>query len=417
MSTAAPRPRVVIVGAGFGGLAALKALARAPADVVLVDRHNYHLFTPLLYQVATAGVEPESIAEPVRRIASGRGRADFRMAEVTSVDLEGRRVVTPEGDIPYDYLILAPGSDTNFFGLKRVAERAHGVKSLSEAVALRNHVLRRFEKAALEPDAARRAAMLTFLVIGGGPTGVEMTGALSELVRVLQRRDYRGIDLGPVRIVLLEAADRLLLPFRPELSEAAAEALRRKGVEVVLGAKVEDAADEGIRLADGTVIVSDTIVWAAGVLGSPLPLVPEVTRSRWGRVPVGPTLQLPGHPSAYVAGDLAYLEDETGAPLPMMAPVAIQQGDAAARNVLRRLAGREPVAFRYRNRGLMATIGRNKAVAQIGFLSLRGLLAWVIWLLVHLVWLIGFRNKLIVLLAWTWDYFLYDRSVRLITED
>jgi NADH dehydrogenase len=404
---------VVVVGAGFGGLTAAKILGRY-ARVLLIDRRNYHCFTPLLYQVATAGLEPEEIVQPVRRILSGK--TSFRLAEVTKVDLAARKVITPEGEIPYRYLVLALGSVTNFFGLRSVKERAFGIKDLREAVALRNHVLRQFEKAALEVDEQKRAALLTFVIVGGGPTGVEMAGAVCELVAILKRRDYQDVALQDVGVILLEAADRLLLPFRPALSHAALQALREKGVEVMLGARVADATRESVHLADGRVIYSHTIIWTAGVLGNPLELEPDVDRQR-SRISVLPTLQLPGHPEVYVVGDLAFLEDRHGVPLPMMAPVAIQQGEAAAKNILHDMRGERLRPFRYRNHGIMATIGRTKAVAQIGFLSLRGFTAWVAWLVVHLIWLIGFRNKLIVLLAWAWDYFLYDRSVRVITDD
>lgn len=405
---------VIVVGAGFGGLAAAKILGRY-ARVLLIDRHNYHCFTPLLYQVATAGLEPEEIVQPVRRILSGK--TSFRLAEVTKVDLAARKVITPEGEIPYHYLVLALGSVTNFFGLRSVKEQAFGIKDLQEAVALRNHVLRQFEKATLKGDEQSRAAMLTFVIVGGGPTRVEMAGAVCELVAVLKRRDYRDVGLEDVRVILLEAADRLLLPFRPTLSNTALQALREKGVEVILGARVADATRESVHLADGRVIYSHTIIWAAGVLGNPIQLEPEVQRRQSGRIPVQPTLQLPDYPEVYIVGDLAFLEDEQGSPLPMMAPVAMQQGEAAAMNILYQMRRRAPRPYHYRNRGMMATIGRTKAVAQIGFLSLRGFIAWITWLVVHLMWLIGFRNKLIVLLAWAWEYFLYDRSVRLITDE
>jgi len=405
---------VIVVGAGFGGLAAAKILGKH-ASVLLIDRHNYHCFTPLLYQVATAGLEPEEIAQPVRRILSGN--TFFLLAEVTKVDLAARKVITPEREIPYLYLILAPGSVTNYFGLRSVEEQAFGLKDLQEAVVLRNHILRQFEKATVEGDEQSRAAMLTFVIVGGGPTGVEMAGAVSELVAVLKRRDYRGVGLEDVRVILLEAADRLLLPFRPALSDTALQALRGKGVEVVLGAKLADATRGSVQLADGRVIHSHTVIWAAGVLGSPIQLEPEVLRRQSARIPVQPTLQLPDYPEVYIVGDLAFLEDDQGSPLPMMAPVAMEQGKAAAENILNDMKGKSLQPFRHRKRGMMATIGRTKAVAQIGFLSLRGFAAWVVWLVAHLMWLIGFRNKLIVLLAWAWDYFLYDRSIRVITDD
>ena len=405
---------VIVIGAGFGGLTAARILGRR-AGVLLIDRHNYHCFTPLLYQVATAGLEPEEIAQPVRRVLGGT--VSFRLTEVTKVDLSARKVITKEGAIPYSYLVLAPGSVTNFFGLGSAERQAFGIKDLPEAVALRNHILRQFERAILEADAGERASLLTFVVVGGGPTGVEMAGALAELVAVLRKRDYSGVDLAEARVILLEATERLLLAFRPPLGRAAQEALEEKAVEVIPGARVSDVTSQAVSLTDGRVIRSHTMIWAAGVLGSPLQLEPEVERRQSGRIPVLPTLQLSGHPEVYVVGDLAFLEDRRGVPLPMMAPVAIQQGETAARNILHDMQGENLRPFRYKHRGMMATIGRTKAVAQIGFLSLRGFTAWIAWLVVHLVWLIGFRNKLIVLLAWAWDYLLYDRSVRLITDD
>jgi NADH dehydrogenase len=411
---AADLPHVVIVGAGFGGLRAARSLARAPLRVTLVDRRNYHLFQPLLYQVATAGLAPEDIAHPVRAILRRQRNLTFRLAEVTGVDLSARRLLTSTGDIPWDALILAPGGATHWFGLDGVARHAFGLKSIEEAVAIRNHVLRMFELGVQEPDADQRRAMLTFVVAGGGPTGVESAGALSELIRLVLRKDYPELDFKDVRVVLLEAADRLLGPMPERLSEFAAEILWHKHVEVRFGARVTSFDGERVLLQGGEVIPARTLVWAAGARGSPLaerlglPLGPQ------GRVPVRPTLQLLQHDRVFVVGDAAYLESPEGGALPMMAPVARQQAEVAARNAMRLLAGRELESFRYRDPGTLATIGRGAAVARIGRFRFHGFFAWVAWLVVHIFFLIGFRNRLLVLINWAWDYFFYERAVRLV---
>ena len=408
-------PTVVIVGAGFGGLRAARALRRAPVQVVLVDRNNYHLFQPLLYQVATAGLEPEQIAKPVRAILRGQQNLDFRMVEVTGVDLAGRRVLTSDSPIPYDFLIIAAGAETNFFGLSGVERHGFGLKDVSDAVRIRNQVLACFERAMLEPDPERRRALLTFVVVGGGPTGVEMAGALAELTRLVLVKDYPRLNLKDVRVLLLEAGDRVLLGMPPRLSEIAAATLWKKHVEVRHGATVADFDGSCARLKSGEVIPARTLVWAAGVRAAPLVGGLGVPTARLGRVPVMPTLQLAAHAEVFVVGDAAYLE-AAGEPLPMMAPVAIQMAETVADNIARRLRGEPAVPFRYRNPGSLATIGRNAAVARIYGISFKGFPAWVAWLVVHLIQLIGFRNKLFVLINWAWDYFFYDRAVRLITR-
>jgi NADH dehydrogenase len=409
------RPVVVIVGAGFGGLRAAKALRRAPVDVLLVDRNNYHLFQPLLYQVATAGLEPEEIAKPVRAILRSAPNFDFRLTAVTGVDLAGRVLRTGDGQIPYDFLVLACGAQTNFFGLSAVEQHGFALKDIPDAVRIRNHVLSCFEQAVFEPDPARRRALLTFAIVGGGPTGVEMAGALSELIRLVLVKDYRRLNLKDVRVLLLEAGDRVLAGFPPRLSEAAAATLRKKHVEVRSGAAVADYDGASARLQSGEVIPSHTLIWAAGVRAAPLAGQLGVPTAHLGRVVVEPTLQLAGHPEVFVIGDSAFLEAQ-GPSLPMMAPVAMQMGDTAAENIRRVLGGDPPAPFRYRNPGTLATIGRNAAVARIHGVSFTGFPAWVVWLVVHLIQLIGFRNRLIVLTNWAWDYFFYDRAVRLITR-
>ena len=378
------RPTVVVVGGGFGGLRAARALRRVPVDVVLVDRHNYHLFQPLLYQVATAGLEPEQIAKPVRAILRGQANFEFRMSEVTGLDSGAKRLLTRDGAIAYDYLILAVGGETNYFGLESVPRHGFGLKDIPEAIRIRNHVLHAFERAMLEHDPERRRAELTFIVVGGGPTGVEMAGALSELIRLVLVKDYPRLNMKDVRVLLVEATDRLLGPMPARLREAAAETLWRKHVEVRFGATVADYDGERVLLKSGEVIPARTLVWAAGVQAVSLTTRLGLPTGRQGRIPVADTLDVPGHPGVYVIGDAAYLEVD-GQPLPMMAPVAIQMAETAAQNIGRQVAGELPLAFRYRDPGSLATIGRNAAVAYIRGIAFTGFPAWVVWLVVHIM--------------------------------
>jgi len=407
---------VVIVGGGFGGLNAARALRRAPVQVVLLDRNNYHLFQPLLYQVATAGLEPDQIAKPVRAILRGQKNFDFRMVEVSGVDFNDRRLQTSAGPIAYDFLILAHGGETNFFGLDAVRTHGLSLKDIPDAVEIRNHVLTCFEQAMLEPDPERRRARLTFVVVGGGPTGVEMAGALSELIRLVLVKDYPRLNIKDVRILLLEATDQLLAAMPERLREAAGRTLWRKWIEVRFSASVADFDGERVRLKSGEVIPAHTVIWAAGVKAAALNAALGLAPGRQGRIAVEPTLQLPGHPEVYLIGDASYVEDH-GAPLPMVAPVAIQMAQAAAQNIVRVLRGKPLQTFRYRDQGTLATIGRNAAVAHVFGLELSGFPAWVMWLVVHIIQLIGFRNKLFVLLNWAWDYFFYERAARLITRE
>lgn len=404
----------MIVGAGFGGLRLARALRRAPVRVVMLDRHNYHLFQPLLYQVATAGLEPEQIARPVRAILGRQANFDFRMVEVTGLDVAERRVQTHAGPVAYDYLVLAIGGATNFYGRRGVRRHGFELKDIPDALALRNHVLRCFEEAILETDPDRRRALLTFAVVGGGPTGVETAGALSELIRLVLARDYPRLNLNDTRVLLLEAADRLLASMSPPLSTAAATTLWRKHVEVRFGASVDDYDGVQLRLQSGEIIPAGTLVWAAGVKAAPLAEQIGLDTGPQGRLRVTPTLQVQGHSEIFVIGDAAHV-DAPGAPLPMVAPVAMQMADTAATNIRRLMAGAALETFRFRNPGTLATIGRNAAVAQIGPFAFKGFVAWLVWLAIHLVRIIGFRNKLAVLLNWAWDYFFYDRGARLIT--
>jgi NADH:ubiquinone reductase (H+-translocating) len=409
-------PHIVIVGAGFGGLHATHALAGKPARVTLIDKRNYHLFQPLLYQVATAGISPHEIAYPIRAIFHRQINFKFLMARVLGVDFERKCVLSEHGEVAYDYLILATGASVNFFGNASLEKNALSLKDVSDAVTVRNHVLRMFEMASLETELAKRAAMLTFVVVGGGPTGVESAGALSELVRLVLRRDFRDMDTESVRVILLEAAHNLLTGFPAPLQESARRALERKQVQVHLEAKVDNFDGQALTLSSGEIIPARTVLWSAGVQAASLLRNLGLKTSHVGRIKVLPTLQVPGHPDVYVIGDGSYFE-ENGKSLPMVAPVATQQGKHAARNILFQIKGQPLKPFKYTDLGIMATIGRNAAVAVTLGLQFRGFLAWVVWLVIHLIGLIGFRNRLIVLINWAWDYFFYDRAVRLISRE
>jgi len=407
------RPRVVIAGAGFAGLTCARGLKNAPVDVLLVDRNNYHLFTPLLYQVASALLDPGEVARPVRELIRPLGNADFRLARVTGVDLERRALKTDRGELPYDYLVLATGSQSDYFGNASLAKHAMGLKQMEEGLALRNRVLSRVEATQWIGDRERRRNMLTFAIVGGGPTGVEMAGALSELIRHVLKKDYPHLDLGEVRVLLLEAEDSLLATFDPALREAARRSLQRKGVEVMLGARVADVTDQSIRLAGGEEISVGTVVWTAGVRGSEVGALLGVKLLRQARVPVDKTLQLPGHPAVFVIGDLAGAVDGAN-PLPMLIPVAMQEGRRVAATIGDMVRNGGASAFVYKDPGTMATIGRNSAVAQLGRVHLSGFPGWVMWLTVHLVNVVSFRSRILVLINWAWDYLFYDRPIRLV---
>jgi NADH:ubiquinone reductase (H+-translocating) len=412
MSASAAEPHVVIVGGGFGGLAAARALARAPVHVTLLDRHNHHLFQPLLYQVATAGLSPAEIASPIRRILSDQRNVTVLLAEATAVDPEAKRIVLADGALSYDQLILATGATHSYFGRDDWSRHAPGLKTLDDALEIRHRVLLAFEKAEREENAERRRQWLTLVVVGGGPTGVEMAGALAEIARHTLPGDFRHIDPTSARVVLVEAGPRVLPAYPSDLSESARRQLEALGVQVWTGAAVTGVDAEGVQMGADR-LAARTVVWAAGVEASPLARSLNVQLDRAGRVRVAPDLSVPGRPDIFVIGDLAAVESD-GQAVPGVAPAAIQMGRQAAANVLRRLRGEPTAAFRYRDKGSLATVGRSRAVAVIGRLKLSGFFAWAAWLFVHIVFLIGFRNRFVVLFTWMWAYLTYERSARLI---
>lgn len=410
------RLRVVVVGAGFGGLSVVRALAGKPVDVLLINRNNYHGFWPLLYQVASAGLEAESIAYPVRAIIGRSPNVQYIMAEVSGVDFDARLVQTDTGPISYDYLILAAGSTTNYFGNSALAEQTFGLKDLPEAEALRNQVLLCLEQAAHETDPARRRSLLTFVIVGGGPTGVELAGAFSELLRHVLRHDYPMLDRREARVILAEATDKILAMFPAHLQRHAINRLRRMGVELRLQSPLDGVQGTQVRFKDGTQLDAATVVWAAGVRAAELADALNVAQGRAARVHVTPTLQLPERPEVYVIGDMAYLEGyRPGVAYPMVAQVAIQMGQRAAQNILAHIQGRAPDPFRYFDKGQMATIGRRAAVLDAFGIQLGGTLAWLGWVFVHIMELVGFRNRLVVFANWVYNYLTYDRGIRLIT--
>jgi len=402
------------VGAGFAGLYAARALAGAPVQVTVVDRRNHHLFQPLLYQVATAALNPADIAAPIRRVLRRQRNAEVILAEVTGVDLPWRRVLLADGALPYDRLILATGATHSYFGHPEWAGVAPGLKSVEDALEIRRRILTAFERAEREADGERQAAELTFVVIGAGPTGVELAGAIAEIARHALGSDFRHIAPERSRVLLLEGGPAVLPTYPEALRASAARQLQRLGVEVRTGALVTGVDAEGVEVA-GERLAARTVLWAAGVQASPLARALGTPLDRAGRVRVAADLSVPGHPEVQVVGDLASLEQD-GQPVPGVAPAAIQQGRHAAANVLRALSGAPALAFRYRDKGALATIGRGSAVARLGRLELSGLLAWLAWLFIHVLFLIGFRSRAAVILQWAWSYLTFDRGARLITE-
>jgi len=408
-------PRVVIVGGGFGGLYAARALATAPVALTVVDRTNHHVFQPLLYQVATASLSPSQIAYPIRGVLRRQENARVVLGEVTGVDLARRVVTLADGELPYDHLILATGARHSYFGHPEWEARAPGLKTLDDALRIRERILLAFERAERERDPERRRALLTFVVVGGGPTGVEMAGAIGEIACKVMARDFRDIDTRDTRTILVEAGPRLLPAFPASLAAKAERSLERLCVEVRTGEAVTRLEEGAVWLGRDRV-ASGTVIWAAGVAPSPLARSLGVPLDRAGRVVVNADLSVPGHPEAFVIGDLAACADEAGKPLPGLAPVAIQAGEHAARNVARAVRGEAALPFRYRDKGTMATIGRNAAVVDLGRLRIWGYPAWLMWCFIHILWLIGFRNRFLVMIEWAWAYLRFERSARLIVR-
>jgi NADH dehydrogenase len=408
------RPQVVIVGAGFGGLAAARGLARAAVDVTLIDRQNHHLFQPLLYQVATAGLSPADIAWPVRHLVRHQANTRVLMGEVTAVDPARKVVMLGDAPVAWDWLVLATGASHGYFGHDEWAPHAPGLKDLDDATAIRRRLLLAFERAemASSPELARR--LLTIAIVGGGPTGVELAGAIAELAKRALAADFRVIDPTRARVLLIEAGPRLLPGFPEALSRYTAAVLARLGVEVRLGGAVTACDEEGVRLGEER-IPAATILWAAGVAASPAARWLGLAGDRAGRAPVEPDLTVMGHDHIYVIGDTALARDAQGAPLPGIAPVAKQQGAHVARAIVARIQGRAAVPFRYRDRGLLATIGRKSAVIAYRKLRLRGWPAWWLWGAAHIYFLVSLRNRLIVVTQWLWSYFAFERGARLIT--
>ncbi len=412
----ATHPRVVIVGAGFGGLQAARALRKAPAQVIVIDRRNHHLFQPLLYQVATADLSPADISIPIRAALRRQRNTEVLLAEVTGVDVEGRRVLIGERSVSYDYLVLATGAQHSYFGHDDWAPYAPGLKSNTDATAIRREILLAFEAAEIETNPEKRQALLTFVIVGGGPTGVELAGAIAGLARKSIVRDFRHIDSSAARILLVEAGPRLLAAFPETLARKAQRELERDGVEVLTNAPVEQVDADGVVIA-GKRVAAQTVIWAAGVKASPAGKWLGAETDRAGRIIVGPDLTVPGHPEIFVLGDTASAAQD-GKPLPGVAPVAMQQGRYVAKVIRRRLAGKKEIKpFHYRDKGNLATVGRSYAITDLGFIRLTGFIAWVTWLVVHIFYLIGFRNRLLVMIQWAWSYLTYQRGARLITEE
>ncbi len=416
-ATEATRPRVVIVGAGFGGLSAAKTLAHAPVQVTLIDRRNHHLFQPLLYQVATAGLAPNQIATPIRAIVRRQRNINVELGAVDGVDTARREVAIGARRVPYDYLILTTGARHAYFGHPEWEQFAPGLKTLEDATEQRKRILLAFERAELEPDAAERVRLMTFVIIGGGPTGVEMAGAIAELARKALARDYTRINPASARIVLLEGAPKVLGAFPETLSTHARLALGKLGVEVRTGAVVTGIDESGVLVGDER-IESRCVIWAAGVQSSPVARWLGAEADRAGRVLVAPDLRAPGHDNVFVIGDCASLAGADGKPLPGVAPVAKQQGAYVAKLIANELgAKREIKPFAYKDYGNLATIGRKAAIADIHGIHLRGFIGWLFWSVLHIYFLIGFRNRIAVTLDWAWSYITFERGARLITGD
>ncbi|MEY4673697.1 MAG: hypothetical protein RL148_1481 [Planctomycetota bacterium] len=406
-------PHVVILGGGFAGLAAARDLASAPVRITLVDRRNHHLFQPLLYQVATAALNPSDIAYPIRSVLRSQQNVRTILARAERIDAARKVVVLDSGELEYDWLLVATGATHSYFGHKEWEPWAPGLKTVEDALEVRNRVLSAFEAAESEPDPRRVRELLTFVVVGGGPTGVELAGSLIEIGRQTVARDFRSFDPRSLRVVLVEGSDRVLPPYAPVLSKLARRQLERLGVEVVTGVHVTHIDASGVRMGEQE-IRARTVLWAAGVAASPLGASIGAPTDRAGRVLVNPDLSVPGHPEILLVGDLMSIQTD-GKPVPGVAPAAVQSGRHAARNLRLALAGKPMLPFRYRDKGSLATVGRAAAVAQFGSLKLSGFLAWWLWWVVHIFYLIGYRNRIAVMIGWAWQYFAFARGARLIT--
>ena len=410
------KPRVVIVGAGFGGLEAAKKLACEKVRVTVIDRTNYHLFQPLLYQVATAALSPADIAAPVRAVLSKCKNMEVTLAEVQSIDVNAKKVRMVDGEIDYDYLILATGARHSYFGHPEWEKLAPGLKSLEDAVEIRRRILLAFEYAEKITDEATRKAAMTFVIVGGGPTGVEMAGAIAEIARYTLAKDFRHIDPSQARVILVEGEPKVLATFPEDLRDSAMKQLVDLGIEVRTGIHATNLSEHGLQVGD-EFIPCRVKIWAAGNNASFVGHSLGVPIDRVGRVIVNNDLTIPNHPEVQVIGDLANFSHQTGQPLPGVSPVAMQQGRHAARNILGMIDGRKPQRFWYFDKGSMATIGRNKAVADLKLVHLSGIPAWLAWLFVHVIFLVGFRNRLAVLFQWAWAYFSFNKGARLITRN
>ncbi|MDQ6913821.1 MAG: NAD(P)/FAD-dependent oxidoreductase [Verrucomicrobiota bacterium] len=409
-------PQVVIIGAGFGGLEAAKLLGNDPVRVTIIDRTNYHLFQPLLYQVATAALSPADIAAPIRSVVHRYANIDVMLAEVSGIDVAAKTLTTGERQIAYDYLIIATGSRHSYFGNDQWEKLAPGLKSLEDAIEIRRRLLLAFEYADRITDEPARKAAMTFAIIGGGPTGVEMAGAIAEIARYTLAKDFRHINPSDARVILIEGDQRVLSGFPEDLSASALKQLQTLGVEVITGSHAKNLTEAGLEVNE-TFIPCRVKIWAAGNNASGLGKCLGVPLDRAGRVMVNNDLTVPDHPEVQVIGDLANFTHQTGKPLPGVSPVAMQQGRHAARNILAMVEGRKPQRFWYWDKGSMATIGRNKAVADLNFIHLSGLPAWMVWLFIHVVFLVSFRNRVAVLLQWAWAYFTFNKGARLITRN
>ena len=409
------KPKVVILGAGFGGLQATRTLSRVPVDITLIDRQNYHCFQPLLYQVATAALSPADVAWPIRHILREQKNATVLMAEVNGIDPVARTVSTNAGPFAFDFLVIATGARNSYFGHHRWAELAPGLKRIEDATRIRRNILSAFEEAELARDDSERKRLLTFVIIGGGPTGVEMAGAIAEIARQTLARDFRRIDSRTARIVLIEAGTRLLPTFSEQHSNYAREALTAMGVDVMTSSPVLECHRGGVDLANGN-IAAASIIWAAGIMASPAAQWLSAERDRGGRVVVRSDLSLPRFDNIFVIGDTAAVKDAAGQPVPGLASAAKQMGNYVGRLIRARVAGQSLPPFRYRNEGSLATVGRRAAVVELGRIHLEGFVGWVFWSAVHIYFLIGLRNRFVVAITWLWSYITFKRGARLITE-